>query len=596
MMKFIKNLGWPKIVLFVFWAFLFSWVEKENITLFLFSGKSFDGRSALLQTALIGAYTLFFAILFFLLISLLEKLFVYWNRVDWSAVDGKLSAQYKNIIVFSVIALLLIYPLKYVAGFLSFPYPLEYREVAVVSPAIALANGINVYSFENFPEHIYLYGILYPLTLSPFINLGDHPMLVARAYNVFFLAAFLGLSFWIFRKRNASVTSALIGVLILLNSMCYIWTMNGSRPDAPALFFSFLGFYFLLNRKFDDPGILLCALSCVISFYFKQYLFFSTLVVAAFLFLFVSKQKAYLFVAAVAALGLTSFIVIRSFFPLYYEYSILHHIAISAPSINASRMEEQTSTFLGYYWVIFLLYFFYLYKTASALDLSQLKEIRLSPIKLKEPFLRYASVELFGVGVIFAIVTLIFWLGNHGGNIYTYYGELLLPFLLYFTIPKIDSLFKFDVHRAFIQVLILLFCVFPFRLNYEQDYSSWYESFTTLSQYAAQCENIYDETPLAAVYKIENKISPVYNNGQIEYAQTVIPDRETIFGRLSTAPNEYLDQQLFKWNDEIENGIKNQEFDCIFSDNKQKIENYTEVAKIPFVLGWTIFVRVPLEP
>ncbi|MDX9991909.1 MAG: hypothetical protein RBS68_07635 [Anaerolineales bacterium] len=596
MIKFIKNLGWPKIVLFVFGAFLFSWAEKEDITFFLFSGKSFEGRAVLFQILLIGVYTLFFALLFFLLISLLEKLFVYWHRVDWPGIDARLPVYYKNVVVFSVIALLLVYPLKYMVGFLSFPYPLEYREAAVVSPAIALANGINLYSFENFPEHIYLYGILYPLTLSPFVNLGDHPILIARAYNVFFLVAFLSLSFWIFRKRNASATSALVGVLILLNSICYIWTINGARPDAPALFFSFLGFYFLLNRKFDDLGIFLCALSCVISFYFKQYLFFSALVVAVFLFLFVSKQKAYLFVAAVAALGLTSFIAIRSFFPLYYEYSILHHIVISATSINTSHMEEQTSTFLGYYWAIFLLYFFYLYKRALALDLSRLKKIRLSPIQPKEPFIRYASVELFDIGIIFAIVTLTFWLGNHGGNTYTYYGELLLPFLLYFTIPKIDELFKFDLHRVLIQVFILAFCVFPFRLNYEQDHSSWKESFALLSQYAAQCENIYDESPLAAVYKIENKISPVYNNGQIEYAETAIPDRTTIFGRLSKAPDEYLSQQLFKWNAGIENNIKNQEFDCIFSDDKQQIENYTEVMKIPSLLGWTIYVRVPLEP
>ena len=152
------------------------------------------------------------------------------------------------------------------------------------------------------------------------------------------------------------------------------------------------------------------------------------------------------------------------------------------------------------------------------------------------------------------------------------------------------------MHRALIQILILVFCVFPFRLNYEQNYSSWNESFATFSQYAAQCENIYDETPLAAVYKIEKNISPVYNNGQIEYAETAIPDRATIFGRLSTAPNENLNQQLFKWNAEIENSIKNQEFDCIISDDKQNIENYTEAAKIPFVLGWTVYVRVPLEP
>lgn len=594
-MLFGKYLHLPKIVLFVFWAFLFSWVNKEGLTLFLFSGKSFEGRAILFQIVLIGAFTLLFAILCFLLFLLLEKLAVFWNRVDWSFIDEKMPVLYKNIILFLFIVLLLIYPVQYVFGFLSFPYPLEYREVAIVSPAVAISGGINPYAFENFPEHIYLYGVLYPLTLSPFVNLGNHPLLVARLYNVFFLAVFLVLSFWIFRKRNASIASAMIGVLILLNSMCYIWAINGARPDAPAMFFALFGFYFLLKRDFDDLSILLCALSCLASFYFKQYMFFSAIVVAAFLFLFVSKQKAYLFIVAVAAVGFTSFILIRNFFPLYYEYSILHHIVISVTSISSSRLEEQTNTFLGSYWPLFLLYFFYLYKTVSHLDLDRLKKVRLSPVKLKEPFLNNASVDIFDVGVILAIVVLSFWLGQHGGNIYTYYGELLLPFLLYLTIPKIDGLFKLNVYRTVLQALILAFCIFPFRLNYAQDYSYLNKAFSTLSEYAAQCENIYDKTPLVAVYKIENNISPLYNNGQIEYAETAIPDRETFFGQISTAPAEYLKHQLMQWQDDIQGNINNQTFDCIITDDKQRFETYQEAANIPFVLGWTIYVWVPIE-
>jgi hypothetical protein len=75
--------------------------------------------------------------------------------------------------------------------------------------------------------------------------------------------------------------------------------------------------------------------------------------------------------------------------------------------------------------------------------------------------------------------------------------------LLYLIVPKIDELFKIGLQRNLIQLLILALCVLPFRVNYFIYYSPWNEAFSTLSHYASQCNNIYDETPLAALYKIE---------------------------------------------------------------------------------------------
>jgi len=316
-------------------------------------------------------------------------------------------------------------------------------------------------------------------------------------------------------------------------------------------------------------------------------------VVAIFLFLFISKRKAYWFISVTAILGLVSFVVIRKIFPLYYEYSILHHIVIAGPSVSTSRMEEQTNSFLSYYWVVGLLYFFYLYKMASVFDLQRLKEIRLVPFKLKDPFIRHASLNIFDVGVIFMAFILTFWLGKHEGNIYTYYGELLLPFLLFLIVPKFDELFNVGLHRTVIQLLVLAFCVFPFRLNYQQDYASWNNAFSVLSQYAANCENIYDATPLAAMYKIEHNVSPVYNNGQIEYAQTAIPNQETFFGRISTVPVGYLDRKLLEWNNGIQRNIDERVFDCIFIEERPQLENYEEKIKIQYILGRAVYLLVP---
>lgn len=584
----LMKLCQPKVYLSIVGGLLISWFTREEITRFLFLGKGFEGRNQLFQLFLLGIYALVFATLSFLFITFLERLDSPGKHA------GGILSKYTSYILFAAILLLLIYPLKYAINFLSFPYPLEYREAASIYPAVAFLRGINPYSLQSFPEHIYLYGLLYPLSLAPIIKLVNHPLLVARSYDLLYLVLFLGMSFWIFRKRNASIISSLIGVLILLNSACLLLARNGSRPDVPGLFFAFLGFCFLLNREPDTPHILLCAVSCVVSFYFKQYYLFSTLVIAAFLFLFVSKRKGYFFIAAVITLGLVSFSVIRIFFPLYYEYSILHHVEIATNSV--SYMENQSYDFLRYYWVLCSLYLFYLFTTVSAFSLKRLKEIRLVPTKSREPFICGVSADLFDIGILFAVFILTFWLGRHIGNEYTYYGELLLPFLIYLIVPKIDEIFKINLHRNLVQMLLLALCVFPFRVNYVRDFTPWNESFSVLSNYADQCKNILDETPLAAMYKIDHNMFPVYNSGQTNYAQTVIPDRETILGRISLVPADVLNQRLLEWNNAIESGIQRQEFDCIFSGSNQEIGNYKLVAKIGNVLGKTVYFRVPRAP
>lgn len=497
-----------------------------------------------------------------------------------------------TIVIFLLIALMTIYPIKFVINYLSSPYPFEYRDAAGISAANAFSNGVNPYRLENFPMNIYLYGILSPLLLSVFINLVDHPMVAAKGFDFFFLIMLLVLSFYIFRKRKASIESSLIGILLLLNSFCLIWKINGSRPDASGLFFVVFGYSTLFFK--DRPNnihIILCALFSVISFYFKQYMVFSIPIVFLYLFFFVSKQKGLIFISAGAMMGFISFLLLRHLFPLYYEYSIIHHMKFWDSSI--SHMLKQTIFFLKYFWVLCIFYLFYLYDKFSTFNSKVLKRIRIRLIEFEAAFVQGCSMDLLDIGIIISIILLTFSLGKHIGNQYTYYGELLLPFLLYLTIPKIDELIKTNLIRFLIQFSLIAFCIYPFQSTYKIDFLSHNTAFNTIYKYADRCNYIYDKTPLIAVYKIEHNMIPIFNNGQNEYARSVIPVKGTIFEKFSKQTSESINLKLFKWENNIEESIDNQKFDCIFAEDGQNIENYIQLAKVEHVLGRTVYIFKP---
>jgi len=259
-----------------------------------------------------------------------------------------------SVIIFVSIILLLIYPLQYIYNYLFFPFPLEYRDAASIHASVAFSNGINPYNLQNFPENIYVYGLMFPLVLAPFINLVDHPLIAAKGIEILFLIMLLYTSFRIFRKQKASIISSLIGILILFNSACFIWHINGTRPDVPGLFFCIFAYYVISKKEPDINQIFLCALSCVLSFYFKQYMIFSALIVAIYLFFYISKQKGLVFIIITTTIGLFSFLLVKTYFPLYYEYSILHFTKNIYPTIN--HMEMQTKFFLRYYWMFCFIY------------------------------------------------------------------------------------------------------------------------------------------------------------------------------------------------------------------------------------------------
>ena len=213
-------------------------------------------------------------------------------------------------------------------------------------------------------------------------------------------------------------------------------------------------------------------------------------------------------------LGFLSFLLLKRSFPLWYEYSIFHHLEVAGSSFK--HMFKQTKSFIKYYWILFLFYLLWVHKHSSEFNFKKIHEIRLIPFHIKEPFIRGITIELADLGIFISALILTLYLGKHGGNFYTYYGELLLPFLIYSIIPKIDKLYEVKYLQSIVRILVLYFCVLLFQSNYVVDFAVLRNAFTGLYQYADQCNNIYDKTPLIALYKIDNNLDPIYNNGHTQ--------------------------------------------------------------------------------
>lgn len=484
-----------------------------------------------------------------------------------------------NAIVVCLLAFLFLFPLKFFLGFLSYQFPLEYRDAAVISAATDFSNGVNFYRLYTYPGHIYLYGFLYPLMVAPFVNVLPHPIMAVRWIDALFLILFLIMSFDIFRLRKASVTSSLTGVLLLFNSACLIWTINGSRPDTAGLFIALLGVFVLIKKGPRRAPLIVSAVLCVISFYLKQYMLFSAVVIAVHLFLFVSKKKGLFFAALVATLWLGSLAAARYFFPLYYEYSILHHLVVESTSLD--NLLEEAGLFFQYYWPLFFLFLFIFAKRISIKLKGKSGHVDVK--HPEQPLISGISSSFTDTGAFVSLTLLVFVLGGHSGNSYIYFGQLLLPFLLYSLVPGIERVLSNTLQMRTAQIFILLFTALPFPAHYATDFEDYSKSFASVYERARECENIYDITPLAAMVKLENGYEPVYSNGHRSFAASIIPDPATWAGRFSSIPPEEFESNLMEWNLMTGQRLRDQFFDCVFTDSDMSLK---DIAGYQKTLEW----------
>ncbi len=511
----------------------------------------------------------------------------------WKAFVKRHFGELLIVLIFLVLS---ISPLLYLNRFVSFPFPLEFREAAGVFTAVDLSNKLNPYQLEAFPEHLYVYGVLYPLMIAPWLGWITPAIAIPRLINIIFLGLAALTMFGIFRLHKASIVGSLVGSLIFVSAMCVVLKINGARPDISGMFFMLLGVYLVLTTDFSSVGLVLCALCSMIGFYLKQYTILPLLLVSLYLALFRPKTQLAVFALSAFAIGAVSVVIIQTLFPLYFEYSLLHHL--QKASYSWKHLVYQFSSFLKYYWIIILLFLYYLHKQyARKAKWKPLIHWRLN----SGPPAQGAHIEFVDLSIAVVLVLLIGSLGQHTGNIHIYFQELLIPFLLMAVIPAIDRFIPGGLQRTTVFLLLLLSLI-PQAKIYSTDFLAYAEGFRKLEKQLDQCGTIYGSS-LITLYLMDRGLLPVYDNGQSGYGWSVIaPQNHPIYGRLWGANSQTLSAKWNAWQASISEKIKNREYDCIAVDNlTNQIANspledyYKKQYTYHNILIWDVIIWVPKE-
>lgn len=105
------------------------------------------------------------------------------------ALDGTRFSKihWRDVLPVAVLLTLAVFSIQYLFSFLRFPNPLEYREAASIILANVLHQGSNPFTLINYPQDMYIYGLLYPFFIAPWIGIVQPILLIPRLLNVIFL-------------------------------------------------------------------------------------------------------------------------------------------------------------------------------------------------------------------------------------------------------------------------------------------------------------------------------------------------------------------------------------------------------------------------
>jgi hypothetical protein len=494
-------------------------------------------------------------------------------------------------IVSGIVILLFFFPIRYLLSYATFSYPLEYREGASLVAANSIQQGVNPYSVDAFPEDMYVYGFLYPLMISPWISRITPQILIPRWIDLAFLCltSFVLMAF--FRWKKASFPTSLMGILIFLNAMCLVFKINGSRADIPAQFFCLLAIYLVLTKPGSFWRVLLASLSGLCCLLIKQYFIIPVGLLAVYIFFFQSKRNGAAFLGVLAVTLITAYIPIRLFLPLYFRYTILHHIVISTKDLN--HLLPQLGLFFTWFGGLSILL---LWSIAAA----YFRERKIGRFGWKinirdwnKPFLEGTTVDYFDWGFLCILLILALSLGQNPGNSHTYFLDLALPYL----IISVISFLAQDHHTISLRLAALalaLTCILPLGGAYQTNFTQYAQAYRQLENRMDQCRSIYG-APILTPYLLAHGADTIYDNGQSEYGSTIIVSQNALFQKILGGHDGQLENKLHLWNQALEEKIINQDFDCIAIDSRiLKIgtialeDYYISETQIPDVLDWDV--------
>ncbi|GAB1470345.1 hypothetical protein MASR2M66_12220 [Chloroflexota bacterium] len=469
---------------------------------------------------------------------------------------------------------------------LATPYEIGYREGAPQVITQMLIDGDNFSTFEYQPLGYNAYGVSYNFAVLPFALIFGNTLHIHRWVTFIFILLSTATGFWVvFQQRRSFALALICSAFIMIAFMG--WGGVGSAPSTMGTFLFLAAIFIPYLRSFDNTGIILSAVLAVIAFHTKAYFVLSFGIVAAYLFLFISKKKAIGYGVIFLMLFAAAFAVIRINYPLYFVNTIRGNAS------NTFRTFKHLYTQLFWLTVYFLpilgLTGLMLWKIPGSKQKAMEKtRIKFDLWNLNNPFFDLRP-DFFLHTFIISLLAFLIVLGSHVGNYLAYSYELVVPTFLFWFFINFDQKRTFTILPAFAIVINLFYWQYitlnPQMLT-QRSSVEWKKAFS----YLDPSLNILN-SPTLTSRMIELGMTPV-DSGQTDvyYLMDPYPDNSLI----GPSYQEYYNDGV-AYTNSINESIAKQEYDLIiitkdvdvFYDLELIKENYEMVDQLILYMSAT---------
>lgn len=357
----------------------------------------------------------------------------------------KINAFLKNIplptfLLFVGATISIFWSLHFARVILATPYQIGLREGAPQVITQMLMDGKNFSTLENLPLSYYVYGIGYNLAVLPFARLFGNTLHIHRLVSFSFILLSSTLGFWIVYQERRKFSLALACSAFFMTAFMG-WGGIGSAPSTMGTFLFLAALFIPYLWSFNTIGIILSVFFALAAFHTKAYFVLSFGIVAVYLFLFVSKKKALVYVSLFAVLFFIAFAIIQAAFPLYFVILFLGNASYVFRTLK--HLYTQLFWLVVYFAPALILAMVMLFgksrKKTSSFSKTQFKYNFSS---LDAPLIEFRP-DYYLVSFLLSLTAFVLILGSHVGNYLAYSYELVVStFILWLLI-------NFDIKKGF---------------------------------------------------------------------------------------------------------------------------------------------------
>ena len=387
------------------------------------------------------------------------------------------------------------------------PYPLEYREGAILMSTAKFASGGNPFSWENQPTYLNVYGILHSVLLAPVCIL--FPGQIAEVHRTASMLLMLGacaLVAWILVRRGTSPILAVGAGLVYYGQLLHTF-LPVARPDSLGLFLFLVSVLGPIASNFSWASLVVSAVAALLAWITKPYFALGGMVIGLYTLLAVNWRAGFLYCisSALAAAGIGIFL--NRFFEAYF-YDVL--------LVNAGSGLSRSLPHLGFQVVKFFVINAPLITLCVVLILSS-RKFRTHPLASDRtvampsaaaaqglmPGLRHLDPVTFQ---LLASCAALYVLAQNVGSA-EYFFHLLTPFFLIKAV-----MFVGRKSFPFLALFVLLCQACVYAPRFPKDYSSQWADLTM----RLSAETRILSGPPTVKFALDNGRS-IYDSGQTEY-------------------------------------------------------------------------------